>query len=268
MVALATALIAAGGADALAAVEARQQEIFDRIAPSVVFITAEGGFGSGFFVAADGLVLTNRHVVGKVPEVSVILHDGRTVAGQVVERAANEIDLALVRVPVENVPALSLEVPGDLRIGSWVASVGHARGGAWAFNVGLVSNIYPVGSDRPVFQTQIPLAPGSSGGPVVDKGGRVVGIVTAGIEGAGAINFAIRSDVALRTLQGLASLCACIVIEAPAGTPVFVDGRMAGVGPRVVIAAAARSYEISAVVAGQMKREKVRFPEQRSVRLQ
>jgi S1-C subfamily serine protease len=241
--------------------------MYERIGPSVVFISSEGGFGSGFFVDGDGLVLTSRHVVGRAAQVKVVLSDGRTLPGRVVELAADTIDLALVQVEAKKTPALMLQSKHELRVGSWVASVGHGRGGIWSFNVGMVSNIYPAGSDRPVFQTQIPLNPGSSGGPVVDRQGRVVGIVTAGIENSNNINFAIRSEMALRSLSRLSASCACLTVTAPAGVPVFVDGKMAGTGPRVVVPAEPRSYEVFAVIDGAMKKRRLRYPDERAIDL-
>jgi S1-C subfamily serine protease len=148
-----------------------------------------------------------------------------------------------------------------------VASVGHGRGGIWSFNTGMVSNIYPDGSERPIFQTQIPLNPGNSGGPIVDVRGRVVGVVTAQMRESNSMNFAIRSDVALQAFDELAGLCECIVITAPRGVPVFVDGRNVGVGPRVTVAAEPRSYEVFAVIGGAMKKLRARYPDQRLVDL-
>src|SRR5579863_6901477 len=73
---------------ALAGVEAEQQALFDAVSPSVVFIATANGFGSGFFVGDDGLVLTSAHVVGGHDGVKVVLADGRRVEGRVIERAA------------------------------------------------------------------------------------------------------------------------------------------------------------------------------------
>jgi serine protease Do len=258
---------AAAQPDALAEFEAAQEALFDRISPSVVFIASNGGFGSGFFVADDGLVLTSAHVVTGQKSVQVALGDGRTVKGEVVERAGDNVDLALVQVPIRG-KALPLADDNALRVGAWVATVGHGAGGIWSFNSGLVSNIYAEGSERPVFQTQIPVNPGSSGGPIFDRRGRVVGIVTAGLKDAQGINFAIRSGVALRTLGRLAGGCACLVVNLPPKLPLFVDGKMAGLGPRVVIAAEPRTYELFVVVNGVMKKKRVRFPDERAATLE
>ncbi len=270
-VCLALALLAAtaaAGDDALSQLERQQQALFEKIAPAVVFIARGGTFGSGFFVSSEGLILTNAHVVERAQKVDVVLSDGRKLAGEVVERGANDLDVALVRVPLKDAPALALGGVDSVKVGSWVGAVGHGRGAIWTFNSGMISNIYPAGAERPVFQTQIPLNPGNSGGPIFDRQGRVVGIVTAGIEGSNAINFGIDGEVAVRSLSKLAGLRDFLVINAPAGVPVFVDGSMVGKGPRVTVAAArGKSYAVFAVVEGKMKKAQVVFPDSREVTL-
>jgi serine protease Do len=260
--------VSAWAADPLAEVEKQQQELFNRIAPAVVFISNADSFGSGFFVSAEGLILTNAHVVRDAKAVQVVLHDGRRVPGEVVERAGDDVDLALVQVKLQETPKLELAGIASVSVGSWVGAVGHGHGAIWTFNAGMISNIYPSGHERPVFQTQIPLNPGNSGGPIFDRRGRVIGVVTAGLKDASAINFGITVDVARRVLSRLASSCDCLTVSAPKGLPVFVNGTMVGTGPKVVVPATANtSYEVFTVIAGQMKKTKVTFPAEREVTL-
>lgn len=264
-------LLAGGSAraeDPLAQIERAQEALFEKVGPSVVFIASGSAFGSGFFVSNDGLVLTNAHVVASQASVKVVLTDGRSLIGTVIEKAPGDVDLALVQVPAKSTPALRLAETADLRVGAWVAAVGHGRGGIWSFNTGMVSNIYPDGAERPIFQTQIPLNPGNSGGPVVDRTGRVVGIVTAGIKDSNSINFAIHSFVALRQFSRLSGGCACITVTLPEGVPLFVNGKMAGMGPRVLVTAEPRSYEMFAVIGGAMKKKTVRYPDLKTVRFE
>lgn len=262
---MAIVVLAAGSTDPIAALERKQQALFEKIAPSVVFISDKRAFGSGFYVQPN-LVLTNAHVVEGANRVNVVLHDGRRVVGNVVERASDKIDLALVEVPEAGKP-LTLATRSELRVGTWVASVGHGMGGIWTFTTGMISNIYPAGHERPVFQTQIPLNPGASGGPVFDSAGNVLGIVTAGIEDSNAINFAIRSDVATLKLERLATNCDCLVVLAPKGANVFVDGKMRGTGPRVVLQAEKRTYQVFTVIDGKMKEMKATYPATKTVDL-
>jgi len=269
--ALVAAVLCAGGAaragDPLGELEAQQQALFERVAGSVVFIASDGGFGSGFFVDEHGLVLTSAHVIGKQQTVKVVLRDGRRLAGTVRQRGRDDADLALVQVPLEGTSPLAFATGTELRVGTWAGAVGHGMGGIWAFTTGMVSNIYPLGAERPVFQTQIPVNPGSSGGPIIDRRGRVLGVVTAGIHNAADLNFAIRIDLACTTLPLLADRCLLLTVRAPEGVPVFVDGVMVGKGPVVSVSAMPRAYEVFAVVKGQMRKKKVVVPDERVVDL-
>jgi S1-C subfamily serine protease len=254
--------------DPLAALEARQQAVFAKVAPSVVFIVTKEGMGSGFVVSRDGLILTNRHVVGDHETVDLVFYNGTRVKGKVVEHAGKDIDLTLIDAPIKHRKPLQLASVEDLEVGAWAAAVGHGRGAVWTFNTGMISNIYKSGGERPLIQTQIPLNQGNSGGPVVDRDGNVVGVVTAGDLEAQALNFAIKIDVAVRELKILRDRCNCMTVAVPAGTPVFVDGRMRGIGPAVpFIAERGRDYEVTAVVRGKRRSKTVRFPHQRRVSL-
>ena len=248
-------------------VEQEQQALFEQVAPSVVFIATKEGFGSGFFVDREGLVLTSAHVVADRRTVDVVLFDGRKMQGQVVEIGRNDVDLALVRLSVKNVVALGLSERAAVRVGTWIASVGHGLGGAWTFTTGMVTNIYPLGRDHPVFQTQIPLNPGNSGGPIVDRRGQVLGIVTAEVKNANNMNFAIRADKACDALTGAANLCHRLVLLGPPGIVIFLDGRTVGTGPQIGLSAAYGTHEAFVVVKGQMRKIKFSYPEQARIDL-
>jgi serine protease Do len=247
-------------------VEQEQQALFERAAPSVVFIATRDGFGSGFFVDHEGLILTSAHVVADEKTVSVILHDGRRVPGQVVELAMNDFDLALVKTQIA--PTKPLEFVTEApRVGTWVAAIGHGMGGAWTYTAGTISNIYPLGRERPVFQTQIPINPGNSGGPVLDRHGRALGVVTASIKNASNMNFAIRVDKACDVLTAVAKLCHRLVLRGPAGVPLFLDGKAVGNGPQVTVSVAPGPHEAFVVEKGQMRKQRFNYPQQSTVDL-
>lgn len=267
-VALVAWLAAAAAAGPLAEIEREQQALFERVQPSIVALSDGSSAGSGFFVSRDGLVLTSAHVVGDAAEVDVILSDGTRLRGKVLERAAGDTHLALVEVPRKLTPPLAL-AHAPLRVGAWVGAVSLGMGGGWAFHTGMVTNVTPLGKAageaRPVFQAQIPLSPSHAGSPIFDKDGRVVGIVTTGIQSASSIHLAIRADVALARLTRLAERCDCLIIEAPQGTPIFVDDAHAGSGPRVVWPVTPGEHEVMALLGGVVWRGKVRFPETRKL---
>ena len=95
------------------------------IAPAVVHIHSSNGFGSGFFVRRDGLILTNAHVVKGDDTVEVELFDGLRLRGTVLERATSNADLALVKMDAQTESVLPLTGYTDAEPGSWVAAIGY-----------------------------------------------------------------------------------------------------------------------------------------------
>lgn len=240
--------------EVIEAQETFQQQLFERVAPSVVFISTGKAFGSGFAVSRS-LVLTNQHVVSGAADkkVKVVLRNGRVLTGTVLEVGEGEVDVALVELKEPLLPVAELVHTPELRVGDWVAAVGHGEGSVWTFNVGMVSNVYSSGSQRRVFQTQIPVNPGNSGGPIVDRRGRVVGIVTAGVTGANSVNFGIDLSVAYQALSKLRTESKSLTLYAPPGIPIFLNGKSVGVGPSVSLAPLKASAQAFAVVNGVMK---------------
>lgn len=200
LLALAAAPIESAGAGALGTLEDEQVALFERIANAVVVISHGGTVGTGFGVA-PGLVLTAAHVVAGAAEVEVTLRDGRTLRGGVLTGTGAGTDLALVRLPPASLATLALSPVSRPRTGSVVATVGHGDGNRWSFATGMVSNAEADGPGGALLRLQLPLRPGASGGPVVDRAGRVVGMITTGGPG---VAFAVRAPVILGALKGLA----------------------------------------------------------------
>lgn len=255
-----------GPATALAEIEAAQVALFRGSAPSVVFVHTHQGFGSGFYVSRKGHIVTNRHVVGNRRDVKIVTFAGRRLVGRVLAHATDGTDLALIKVPLKNTPSLGFTSTSRIEIGQFLAALGHGRGGVWTFNTGMLSNLHGPRGQR-VLQTQIPVNPGASGGPVLDRHGRVVGIVTSGVDGANSINFAIPSDTIVRAFPQIAEHCNCIRVSAPPKRPVFVDGQLVGQGPSVVFIATPGNHKVETRGGTTDKRRSVSFPEVRSVDL-
>jgi S1-C subfamily serine protease len=212
----------AARADTLASLEAEQEALFDQVAPAVAVISGPRTVGAAFAVG-PGLLLTAAHVLGDARAVDVLLRDGRSVRGEVAERGADGVDVALVRIPAD--PAiLPLAPEPRFRAGSVVATVGHPDGNRWAFGTGFVAQDGADAVDPRLVRLQVPLRPGASGGPVVDRHGRVIGVVTEGASGT--VAFAVRSDAAVGALAGLRALAARsaaspprIALASPAANP-------------------------------------------------
>ena len=261
------AAIAAAPQDALNAISAQRRALFNAVAPGVVYLESRAGIGSGFFVNERGLVLTNHHVVGNSDMIRAVLHNGRVMQGRVVARASEGTDLALVQLPLERSPALTLRDVNAVHIGDWAGSVNHGHGGVWTFNDGMISNIYPMRASTPVIQTQLPLNPGASGGPLFDSQGRVFGVVTAGIRSANNINFALRLDAAFEALPSMLDQIDVMVIRAPDNVPIFLDDVQVGLGPRAVVPVSRGRHDVFIVSSGVKRQRAVEFPATRTVDL-
>jgi S1-C subfamily serine protease len=202
--------------EVLAELEGEQTALFEAVAPGVAVLTAGRAVGAGFAVA-PGLLLTAAHVVEGVSGLDVRLRDGRVVRGEVVERAAGGLDVALVRIPLD-LPVLALAPSAGLRPGRVVATVGHPDGNRFTLGTGVVAQEPGEGPDPALVRLQLPLRPGASGGPVVDRAGRVVGVVALGASGT--VTFAVRTEAALGALRALATVADAApspaVIAAPA----------------------------------------------------
>ena len=170
------------------------------ITPTVVSVSQDEGSGSGIIVDKSGVVLTNAHVVGNSRTVEVGLADGRTLQGQVLGRDPT-VDVAVVRVPAQNLPIAPIGDSDKLEVGQSAIAVGNPLGLERTVTSGVVSaiNRNPRGiSLDGLIQTDAAISPGNSGGPLVDSHGRVIGINTAVLSGAGAsgLGFAIPINLA------------------------------------------------------------------------
>jgi hypothetical protein len=177
---------------------ARAQDFTAAIAavdPTVVTIAnrAASGLGSGFIVSPDGYVITNAHVVKGTKSVSVVLANERSVEGTV--KAADEgLDIALVSIDACNVPVARFGDSGALKNGQDVAAIGAPMGLEHSTTKGVISQVERKLDDRTVIQTDTPLNPGNSGGPLIDAAGDVVGVNTAIVKHGEGLGFAVPAN--------------------------------------------------------------------------
>ncbi|HEY9845743.1 MAG TPA: trypsin-like peptidase domain-containing protein, partial [Candidatus Caenarcaniphilales bacterium] len=155
------------------------------------------GSGSGFVLKANGLILTNAHVVNGADTVAVTLKDGRNFTGKVLGQ--DELtDVAVVKIEANNLPAVALGNSAQLRPGEWAIAIGNPLGLDNTVTAGIISatgrSSAQVGApDKRVgfIQTDAAINPGNSGGPLLNQQGQVVGMNTAIIGGAQGLGFAI-----------------------------------------------------------------------------
>lgn len=164
------------------------------------------GKGSGVILSAEGIVLTNHHVVDGATDIQVTLHDGRRLSGRVLGSDAST-DVAVVKVETESpLPAARIGSSADLPIGSWVMAVGNPYGLEETVTVGILSGKgrdIGVGLYDDFLQTDAAINPGNSGGGLFNSEGQLVGINTA-VKGQN-LGFAIPIEMAQRVASQLAT---------------------------------------------------------------
>jgi len=187
---------------ALAQLDADEQaniRAYQRASPSVVSIRAGDATGSGVVISADGLIITNAHVVRNPANLRVTLSDRREFPAQLVGYASNGLDLAMLRITAPNLTPITLARIGSTQIGQRAFALGNPFGRfAGTFTNGIVSRI---DQDRGLIQTDAAINPGNSGGALLNSQGELIGINTSiftGSRGSGAgnigIGFAINID--------------------------------------------------------------------------
>jgi serine protease DegQ len=175
-------------------------DLVRRVEPSVVTIFTKGGLGSGVVWSADGVIVTNHHVIAGNDQVEVAFADGRRVGGRV--RASDPLtDLAVVEADREGLPAATFQKALP-RVGDLAIAIGSPLGFENTVTSGIISGLHREipGSARDgqalvdLIQTDAAISPGNSGGALVNARGEVIGINDAYIPpsaGAVALGFAI-----------------------------------------------------------------------------
>ena len=168
----------------------------------------EHGEGSGFIVSADGIVLTNNHVIEHADSIVAKFADGRTVKAKVIG-ADPELDIAMLKLDGDGPwPFVALGDSTDVKVGDWVLAVGNPLGLGTSVTAGIISGKGRVlGHDvyDDFLQTDAAINPGNSGGPLFDLDGKVIGINTAIINGANTVGFSIPIDMVARVMDDLES---------------------------------------------------------------
>ncbi len=209
--------------------------IIEELLPATVMINTYGGFASGedgpsafrsgraglaepdqtstmasgFIIGADGLIVTNAHVVNGANTITVHLHDGRVFGGRLIGQDEHT-DIALLAIAADKpLPALSWGDPGSLKPGHRVVVLGNPFGLGLSATEGIIA-----GLDRDLLtspydrfiQIDASVVSGDSGGPLIDTGGRVVGVNTAMMswcEGCAGMGFAVPADLAMEVAAQL-----------------------------------------------------------------
>lgn len=167
------------------------------------------GVGSGFVINADGLVLTNAHVVERADKVTVSFQDGRVLDGRVLGKDP-VTDIAVIKVDSANLPTVTVGDSDSVRKGQWAIAIGNPLGLQETVTVGVISATHRFSRDIGIpdkrigfIQTDAAINPGNSGGPLLNARGEVIAVNSAIIGGTQGLGFAIPINTAQRVAQQL-----------------------------------------------------------------
>jgi serine protease Do len=166
------------------------------------------GEGSGFIIRPDGVILTNAHVVEGATRVTVQLTDRREYSAKVIGEDKTA-DVAVIKIPANDLPTVKLGDSNSLQVGQWVLAIGAPFGFENSATAGIVSakgRTLPDSGYVPFIQTDVPINPGNSGGPLFNMQGLVVGInsqIYSRTGGYMGVSFSIPINVAMQVAHQL-----------------------------------------------------------------
>jgi len=167
--------------------------------------------GSGVIVSKEGFILTNNHVVEAADEIEVALADGRKAVAKVVGTDP-ETDLAVIKIDLPDLPAITMGRSEQAQVGDVVLAIGNPFGVGQTVTMGIVSalgrNHLGINTFENFIQTDAAINPGNSGGALIDTNGNLIGINTAIFSRSGGslgIGFAIPSSTVKTVLESIIS---------------------------------------------------------------
>jgi regulator of sirC expression with transglutaminase-like and TPR domain len=170
-----------------------------KVRDSTVVISVMGrdgersSLGAGFAVSREGLIATNLHVIGEARPIVVTTSDGRRFQVTEVYATDQAMDLAVIRVAAKDLKPLELGDSDSIKQGQEVVAIGNPRGFEHSVVSGVVSGIRTL-DGKPLIQLAMPIEQGNSGGPLLDRRGRVQGIVTLKSVVSENLGFAVAVD--------------------------------------------------------------------------
>jgi serine protease Do len=182
------------------------EEIAKSVRPSLVKVTQFGregvyGVGSGFVISAEGLIATNRHVIGEARRIKVETSDGVEHAVTEVFASDHRLDLAILRVATKGLKPLDLGDSALATQGQPVVVMGNPGGLSYSLVGGFVSEAQREIEGVPMIQVAAPIIEGNSGGPLLDRRGRVLGVLTLRSALAENLGFAMPVNTLKRLLE-------------------------------------------------------------------
>jgi len=183
-------------------------DIIQETKKAVVIIKTPNSIGSGFLVSPDGLIITNSHVIQNNSDVEVIFNSKESKKASIIKNGIVPLDIAILKVAGENYDFLTLADSNNCKEGEEVVAIGAPLALSETVTKGIISNcnrqLKAELSDIKYIQTDVPVNPGNSGGPLINSKGEVLGILTWKIaeKNSEGLNFAIAINVAKDFMNG------------------------------------------------------------------
>ncbi len=169
--------------------------LFSKKADAIVMIAVESKdgdkLGSGFFISRDGKIVTNYHLISGARKVVVKLKNNSVFLPNRIVNLDPDKDIGVIQIDAPKVNYLHMGDSNGVSVGQSVLTIGSPLGLESSISDGLISSVRVNGQGLKVFQISVPLSDGSSGGPLMDLDGNVVGITTASFVKGQNLNFAI-----------------------------------------------------------------------------
>ncbi len=178
--------------------------IIEQVLPAVVSINAAGGIGSGAVFRQDGYIITNKHVVTGLSTVTVKTFDKKQYTANVIGESTTK-DLAIIKINANNIPYLAFANSDNVKTGESVIALGSPGGLDFTVTEGIISAVNRMINSVNHLQTDVPINPGNSGSPLVNKAGQIVGINTMKVQGFEGVGFAITSNEVQTAIQEIIS---------------------------------------------------------------
>ncbi len=191
-------------------------EVAELVNPATVLIYSSGqtgsGYGTGFFIRQDGYIATNYHVVENRKNISVTLYSGEVLEAELIDYSEVD-DLAVLRVQAGNYPVVTIGDSNAISVGDVAIAIGNPSGatGSWTTTQGIISaldrevTVTQTGriEELTMIQTDAPVNPGNSGGPLCNDRGEVIGIVTRKLTDYEGIGLAIPINGAMEIISAI-----------------------------------------------------------------
>jgi len=251
----------------LASADVPTEDLVDQTSSAVLKLSSSEAWGSGFLITRSGVVVTNAHVVGSNSEVTAKNLQQQQFNGKVVYRDP-ALDLALVKLDVEQTPSLSLGTLASIKVGQSVIAIGNPGMGLQnTVTRGIVSAVgsYPELGPGTWIQTDASINPGNSGGPLLNTHGDVIGMNTVKVvkEGVQGIGFALSAQDILNVVQRFFPQQQPVqsekgrlqVVSSVPDAEVYIDGKFMGNAPSTVpLSAGEHTVEVKASKFADWKR--------------